>query len=403
MPLVSPAAPRAGIRTAAVFAIFAAAGIILSTWAARLPAIRDALGIEVDAVGLLIFAMGVGAIAGLLAAGHVVHLLGTRRTILIPLLIGAAAFAGVGVGAQVASLPAVSVSIVLVGAMASMCDVAMNVEGAAVEHAIKRPIMPWFHAAWSLSTVVGAAIGAAAAFGGVPVAVHFGVAAALIAATALVATRGLPAHTVAEGEERLGFRRRLAIWVEPRTLLIGVLVLGMAFAEGAANDWLTLAMVDDRGHDEGTGALLFGMFTAAMTVGRIIGVPLLARFGRVTVLTVASLAAMAGLATVIVVPATPITAAAIVLWGLGASLGFPVGMSAAGDDPAHAAARVSAVATIAYCAFLVGPPVIGWVAAGTGLLPAMWIVVALIAVASLAIPVVRERPAVAPADDAPHP
>jgi MFS family permease len=170
-----------------------------------------------------------------------------------------------------------------------------------------------------------------------------------------------------------------------------VLVLGMAFAEGSANDWLALAMKDDRGFDDGQAALLFGVFTAAMTIGRIAGVPLLDRFGRVPVLRVAVAMAAGGLAIVILVPFTPVMIVGIVIWGLGASLGFPVGMSAAGDNPVGAAARVSAVATIAYCAFLVGPPVLGLVGENVGILNSLWIVFALIVLATFGIRAAKER------------
>jgi cyanate permease len=81
----------------------------------------------------------------------------------------------------------------------------------------------------------------------------------------------------------------------------------------------------------------------------------------------------------------------VVLWGLGASLGFPVGMSAAADDPATAAARVSAVATIGYFAFLVGPPVIGFLGQQFGLLHALLVVLVLVAVAGVASGAARPR------------
>jgi len=80
----------------------------------------------------------------------------------------------------------------------------------------------------------------------------------------------------------------------------------------------------------------------------------------------------------------------VVLWGLGAALGFPVGMSAAADDPAKAAARVSAVATIGYLAFLVGPPLIGLLANAFGILPALLVVLVLVVAAGLVSQAARE-------------
>jgi fucose permease len=271
----------------------------------------------------------------------------------------------------------------------------MNVEGTEVEREMGRTLMPWFHASWSLGSVAGAGLGAGAAALGVIPAIHFVTIGAAVIVAALLIPRLLPRAidqiaTEAAEDERSGFRAQLAAWAEPRTLLLGLLVLGMAFAEGSANDWLALAMTDDRDLSDAQGALLFGVFSVAMTVGRIAGVPLLDRFGRVPVLRVAVVMSAVGLVVVILVPVIPVMIAGIVVWGLGAALGFPVGMSAAGDDPIGAAARVSAVATIAYCAFLVGPPVIGFVGEHIGILNALWIVFVLIVAAFFAIPAARE-------------
>jgi MFS family permease len=173
-------------------------------------------------------------------------------------------------------------------------------------------------------------------------------------------------------------------------LLIGLVVLGMAFAEGSANDWLSLAMVDGHGVDHAAGAAIFGVFVAAMTVGRVAGVRLLDRFGRVPVLRGSAALAVVGLLLVIVVPSVPVAVLGVVLWGLGASLGFPVGMSAAADDPRRATASVAAVATIGYVAFLIGPPLIGFLGQQFGLLRALLAVLALIVVAGLCSPAARE-------------
>jgi MFS family permease len=166
----------------------------------------------------------------------------------------------------------------------------------------------------------------------------------------------------------------------------------MAFSEGSANDWLTLATVDGHGTSKATGALVFGIFVTAMTVGRLAGVRLLDRFGRVPVLRFSAALAAVGLLIYILVPALPVAVIGVVLWGLGSALGFPVGMSAASDDPKTAAARVSAVATIGYFAFLVGPPSIGYLGQHFGLLIALFEVLVLVALAGLVSGAAREKP-----------
>ena len=379
-----------------VFLVFAVNGIAVGAWISRIPAIRDILEIGTAQVGFLLFGMSAGSILGLLSAAAVVHRLGARRTILGTLGLGTGALLVLAVGVSIVpSFPIAITGMALFGVAWSMCDVAMNVEGTAVERAMGRTLMPWFHAAWSLGSVAGAGTGAAAAALGIVPGIHIAIVAVLLVGTAVAVPRLLPrlleAEPIAEEGERTGFRAQLAAWSDRRILLLGVLVLGMAFAEGSANDWLTLAMRDDRGFEDHEAALLFGVFTAAMTLGRIAGVPVLDRFGRVPVLRVAVAMAAIGLGIVILVPATPVMIAGIVIWGLGASLGFPVGMSAAGDDPAGAAARVSAVATIAYCAFLVGPPVLGLIGEHVGILTSLWIVFGLIVLAAVGIPAARER------------
>src|SRR4051794_7718332 len=152
----------------------------------------------------------------------------------------------------------------------------------------------------------------------------------------------------------------LAAWREPRTLLVGVFVLAFAFAEGAGSDWIGVAMIDGHGTDAAVGTLAFAVFLSAMTAGRWFGPVLLDTYGRVPVIRVLTLTSVAGLALFAFASGPALVFAGTVLWGLGISLGFPVGMSAGADDPARAAPRVSVVSSIGYVAFLGGPPLIGF-------------------------------------------
>ena len=102
--------------------------------------------------------------------------------------------------------------------------------------------------------------------------------------------------------------------------------------------------------------------------------------------------AVVGLLLVVIGVSPLLAGVGAVLWGLGASLGFPVGMSAAADDPRHAAARVSVVSSIGYTAFLAGPPLIGFLADHVGILEALWVVLAVLAVAVVVAQATREQP-----------
>jgi MFS family permease len=155
-------------------------------------------------------------------------------------------------------------------------------------------------------------------------------------------------------------RASLRAWRETRTLLVGVFVLAFAFAEGAGNDWISLATIDRHHVAPAVGTLVFATFLGAMTTARWFGPAVLDRYGRVAVARVLVVMAIAGLVLFIFGPGIGLAVVGALLWGTGTSLGFPMGMSAAADEPALAAPRVGVVTTIGYSAFLAGPPLIGF-------------------------------------------
>ncbi|MBG6212536.1 fucose permease [Cryobacterium sp. CAN_C3] len=405
--MTSPISPAAisGTRSAligwrnAVFAVFFVAGLGLASWMSRVPAVRDGLSLDTAQVGILIFGLSAGSVIGLLIAAGLLARLGARRAMLFSVSLSATGLVLMGTGVSlVPAAPFVFASLAIFGIGIGSLDVMMNVEGAAAERAIGRTLMPLMHACFSLGTVAGALGGAAASAWQVSVFWHLVVMAVLVLGTIVVAVRFIPAATPT-GETtdapQLAWRERLqgslTVWRDRKLLLIGVIVLGMTFAEGSANDWLALASVDGHGLSNTDGAIVFGVFVAAMTVGRVIGGPVLDRFGRVPVLRACAVVGIAGLVLFILAPSTPLVFVGTVLWGLGASLGFPVGMSAAADDTQNAAARVSAVAIIGYFAFLVGPPVLGLLGEAFGILNALLLILVLMVLAGVAAPAARAR------------
>jgi fucose permease len=382
--------------TIATFAIFFICGIGIASWMSRIPAIRDSLGASTFQMGILILGLSCGSMVGLAASSHLIARYAAKRIMLCFQLLMLLGLAVTGLGSVAPSYGVILAGLAMFGCGTSTCDVAMNLSGAANERMMGRTLMPLFHALFSLGTMAGAGVGALAEKVGVAVVWHLVGVAVLGALGLLWAIQHVQPESLgvpeSDSDDAHGsWRDRLSVWKQPATLMIGLIVLGMAFAEGSAGDWLALSMVDDRGTSNSTGAVIFGVFVTAMTVGRVAGVFALDRFGRVPVLRASAVAGVIGLCLVIFVPSVPMAVVGTVLWGLGASLGFPVGMSAAADDPRHAAARVSAVATIGYLAFLVGPPGIGLLGEHVGLLNALIVVLVLIAIAGFAAPAARGR------------
>ncbi|MFC0532728.1 MFS transporter [Phytohabitans kaempferiae] len=380
-----------------VAVVFGLNGLALASWFARVPAARDALGLAAGELGLLMFALSAGAVLALPVAGLVAQRLGAARTV-AGAAVGASAglvLAGVAAGTW-GWAPAVGVGLFAIGFGAGSCEVAMNVEAAAVERRLGRTIMPRFHAAWSLGTVAGAGLGAAAARAGVPIEVHLAVIAVVVGGGTVVAVRSfLPGERAAAGGAAKGGGLRAA-WREPRTLLIGVFVLVMAFTEGTANDWLAVAFVDGHEVSEAAGAASFGVFVAAMTVGRTVGTVALDRWGRLRVLWATMVLAAVGATVAVFADTLPLALAGVALWGVGACLGFPVGMSAAADEESRAPARVSVVAVVGYTAFLAGPPAVGLLGDRVGVLRALLIVPLLILPALALVPALRPPKAAEP-------
>ncbi|MFI1995876.1 MFS transporter [Actinoplanes sp. NPDC020271] len=343
--------------TRAVYLAFIFLGVAMASFAARIPQIRDSLGLSPSKLGLVLLATAVGSITSLPLAGHIVGRFGSRRTVTVTALVLGAAMSAVGIGYQYGVLPVV-VGLYVYGFATGAWDVAMNVQGAVVEQRLGRAIMPRFHAGYSVGTVAGALIGAGAVAVGISVTVHMVI---MIGASAVIVAFAVqkfgPDETEASSDDEPGFIR---FWREPRTLLIGVFVLAFAFTEGAGIDWINIALIDDYGTSASLGTLAFAVFLAAMTIGRWYGPGLLDRHGRVPVVRALAVIGLGGLLLFSFGSHPAVAFTGALLWGVGASLGFPVGMSAAADDPAKAAPRVSVVASIGYVAFLGGPPLIGF-------------------------------------------
>lgn len=375
----------------AIFAIFLANGIALVSWASRLPAVKTALDVDDFGIGVLLFVAGAAAIVGLSLANIIVARWGARRGMILTFSVIGAALVVIGLGTQLAeSFALTAAGLVLFGLGMSSTDVLMNVEAAAVERSFGKTLMPLFHAFFSIGTVAGAGVGVAMTAWGVGLGWHLSAAGLVVVAVGFVSLVFVPDREIAYDDQapaptrRQRFAEVVAVWRDPRTYALGAIMLGMAFAEGSANDWLAIAVVDGHAQTEAMGAIALTVFSVAMTVFRILGGPLVDRMGRVWTLRVLAVTAGAGLVLFILAPNMPLAFVGVALWGAGASLGFPVGMSAAADDPTKAAASVSAAATIGYLAFLLGPPVLGWISHQVGILSTLWIIVGLTALSGFA-------------------
>ncbi|MEE4591173.1 MFS transporter [Streptomyces sp. DSM 41524] len=390
-----------GRRRTAVFALFFLPGLAMASWVTRTPDVRDLLGASTGRMGLVLFGLSVGSMVGILCSGPLVARWGARPLIAAGTLATAAGSGVIGLGAAAGADAVVALGLGLIGLGMGGGEVALNVEGAEVERLLGRSTLPAMHGFYSFGTVVGAVAGMTLTAVSFPVLWHLAVVTVVVMAVLVPMIRRVPAgvgrRTGSGDGTHARASARPAVWREPRLLLLGGIILALAMAEGTANDWLPLVMVDGHGFDPALGSAVYAVFAASMTVGRFVGGRFVDRYGRAAALCASAVVGAVGIALVILVDNQAVAAAAAVLWGIGASLGFPVALSAAGDSGDNSAARVSLAATVGYVAFLVGPPSLGHLGEQFGLRNALLLVLILVVAASFVTPAARTaRPAPTP-------
>jgi MFS family permease len=382
-----PTAPRPvelRAATTATYLAFAGCGMLLSSALARLPQLRDDLRLDTGQLGAILLAGAAGALVSRPFSGRVVTRLGQGRTVAWMSAGSSVALVLIGLS-DVAGVPFLIAGLLLFGFFSSSWDVAMNIQGTVVERRLGRSIMPRFHAGYSIGTVLGALLGAAMIQLDVPVPLHLVIVAVAVAAVLPYAVRGfLSDERPSTSDSRDDGSRphsTLRYWREPRTLMIGVFVLAAGFSEGAGNDWTGVSFVDGYHASPALGTVAYATFLAAMTATRWFGLRLLDAFGRVNVLRIQGAVAVLGLLLFIFASVVPLAFLGAALWGVGVAFGYPVGMSAAADDPAHAAGRVTVASSVAKIASFAGPPLLGLLGDHVTILRALLAVAALQVVA----------------------
>lgn len=371
-------------RLWALFTFFFIPGLLMASWATRTPAIRDILSVSTAEMGAVLFGLSVGSMSGILSSGWLVKRFGTRKVIRASMAAAIAGMLVLSLALWLASPLLFAVGLAFFGGSMGAGEVAINIEGAVVEREMNKTVLPMMHGFYSLGTLAGAGVGMTLTALGTPATLHILLAAVVAITPIVLAISAIPEGTGKDTpEDKVRNKAGLPFYRDIQLLLIGVVVLAMAFAEGSANDWLPLLMVDGHGFNPTSGSLIYAGFTLGMTVGRFTGGWFIDRYSRVAVVRASAMMGALGIGLIIFVDNAWIAGMSVIFWGLGASLGFPLTISAASDTGPDAPTRVSVVATTGYLAFLVGPPLLGFLGEHYGLRSAMLVVLGLVLVAAL--------------------
>jgi fucose permease len=375
-----------------------------------MPEIKAQVGATATELAFALVCVGIGSIVAMPFAGRLVNRFGTARVVGFFATVAAIGWALIPLAGSVPQLAAI---LFLTGVGVGTWDVGMNVQGSIVERARRQVLMPLWHGLFSVGAVVGALIGAGAAKWGIPLGWQLPILSAalylatvgaclmflpnpaadvVIAAADKTATTDAPAPATADNPGRK--RRRRVTRLE---LLLGLIMLSTALGEGAANDWLAVALVDERAAPAAFGALALAGFNVTMAIGRFVGGPLIARFGRARSLRAAGSIAAVGVLALCLIPDTTVALFGAAAWGLGLAIVFPSAISAAGEIPGRASQAIATVSTIGYGGFLFGAPLIGTIAHAVPLMDALLVVAAFAILIVVLAPAARERGAAADA------
>jgi predicted MFS family arabinose efflux permease len=345
-------------------------------WTARIPAVKENLGLSDGRLSIALLAFAAGCIAGMVLIGRLTDRFGSARVLVPAAVMEGVLLIGPGISSGLVTL---SVALFAFGAVHGTLNIAMNANAAEVERAMGRPVMSSFHAIYSIGGFLGAIVGSMFAHAGVSVGatlLSVGLAAFVLAAGAsrwVLRSEPERGTTTASDEPAPGGRRVLLVFY-------GVVVLCTLVGEGAAADWSAVYLRDDLGTSEGVAAYGYAAFAIMMTVGRVFGDRLAGRFGPVLLVRASGLVAAAGLGAGLLVGHPAAGVAGFGLLGLGLSCVAPQFFSAAaGVDPRRAGQALSTVVSIGYVGFLLGPIAIGAAATVVGLTTALWIPVVLAA------------------------
>jgi MFS family permease len=355
----------------AVSAAFLANGLGFANWAARIPAVKDHAGLSTGALGVALLGSALGAVVAMPLAGALLVRFGSRRLTRWTLALSCLALP---LPALAGSLPALMAALALLGIASGSLDVSMNAQGVLIERGYGRPVLAGLHGLWSLGSLAGALLGGLAAGAGIGPPVHLlGVAALLLAAGMYATRRLLPGAEAGQATPR---------FVRPtRTLaLLGAIAFCGLLSEGSAYDWSAVYLRDSLGSSEGLAVSAYAAFTLTMTVGRLVGDRLRARFGSRALLGSSALLAAAGLGAGLALRHTVAAVVGFALLGAGLSCVVPIVFGAAGSASGlPSGPAIAMVSTFGYLGFIAGPPIIGGIGELTSLPAALTLVVALTA------------------------
>lgn len=383
------AVPSSARLRTALTVFFALDGFLFAGWVVRIPAIKHQTGASAATLGLALLGVSAGAVVTMMLTGRLCRRFGSHP---VTVVCGVLLSLSIALPAQTRSALALGLVLLVFGAAYGGMNVAMNSAAVDLVAALRRPVMPGFHAAFSLGGMIGAGLGGLVA-GGLSPATHLliltGVGLLVTAVMGPVLLRHPAPRPPVEAGASAGAGagtgeapRKLSGRARRLVLLFGLIALCTAYGEGALADWGALHLEQDLHAHPGVAAAGYSLFALAMTAGRLSGTALLERLGQTRTLVVGGATAAVGMLLGSLAPTTWQALLGFAVTGLGLANIFPVAVGRAGELAGPGG--VAAASTLGYGGMLLGPPAIGFLTDWFSL-PVALTTVALLATAAAAL------------------
>lgn len=350
----------------AISVYFFICGLIFSSWASRIPAIKDYFSFNEAELGAVLFTLPLGALSALPLSGWIVHKFGSKKISFFSLIFYSISLISISIST---SITALSIALFLFGFIGNLANISMNTQGLSIQKLLNKPILSNLHAMWSIGAFLAAAIGGWTMKVDFTTSVHF----LIIAFIGMISCFSLIKWLVKDQQHDQS-QKIFALPTKELTLL-GLICFCVAMSEGAMADWSSLyyrMALQDLQKISTTG---YTAFAFSMAIGRFLGDRLVLALGYKRVLAINGLFILVGMSLSLVFQSPLIVIIGFSMVGLGVSSVFPVVYILAAKSPSMApSAALAAVSSVGFTGFLVGPPIIGFIAHETGLRIALGIV-----------------------------
>lgn len=348
-------------------------GLVFSTWAARIPDVKDRFHLNDAQLGAILFMLPLGSVSALPVAGWIIDRLGSRLVTSV-----SAALYGLSLWSlsQASTVALLSAFLLIFGFVGDMLNISMNTQGLSVQRSLSRPILSGLHAQWSFGALAGVLLAGWTLKAGMGMEAHFLSVSLPMTALSVLLAFGMLADIPGDGEGR-----RIFAWPDKALMLLGLVCVCNTMSEGAMADWSSLYYRDAIGERGGISTTGYTAFTLSMTLGRLVGDRLIQWMGYRRMLMINGMLIAAGMTVAVAWPKPGAVIAGFALVGLGVSSVIPIAYMIAGRSRSMApAAALAAVSAIGFTGFLLGPPLIGFIANEVTLRYALLLVAAMGAV-----------------------